>query len=117
MSENITTTRTMTAWRQSRYGGPEIVSAERVDVPAPGDHEVLLRVRATSLNAADHHLLRGSRCCFAWAGAPTAEERDARHRRRSHRGRRRRAGHGIRRGRRGHGRAAGRRRGARSTTA
>ncbi|CAN5481241.1 NAD(P)-dependent alcohol dehydrogenase [soil metagenome] len=59
MSENITTTRTMTAWRQSRYGGPEIVSAERVDVPAPGDHDVLLRVRATSLNAADHHLLRG----------------------------------------------------------
>jgi NADPH:quinone reductase-like Zn-dependent oxidoreductase len=52
-------TRRMTAWRQSGYGAPDVVHAERVDVPTPGPDEVLLRVRATSLNAADHHVMRG----------------------------------------------------------
>lgn len=51
--------RTMTAWRQSRYGGPETLAAEVVEVPAPGAEEVLLEVRATSLNSGDVRLLRG----------------------------------------------------------
>ncbi|TDN91415.1 NAD(P)-dependent alcohol dehydrogenase [Microbacterium sp. BK668] len=49
----------MTAWRQSRYGGPEAVAAETVEVPVPAAGEVLLRVAATALNAADAHLMRG----------------------------------------------------------
>ena len=49
----------MTAWKQHRYGGPEAVAAERVPVPDPGRGEVLLAVRAVSLNSADVHLMRG----------------------------------------------------------
>lgn len=55
----ITRTQQMSAWRQTRYGGPDVVTAERVDVPTPGRNEVLVRVRATSLNAADVHVMRG----------------------------------------------------------
>lgn len=50
---------TMTAWRQHRYGGPETVITEEVPVPAPRAGEVLLRVRATSLNSGDVRLMRG----------------------------------------------------------
>lgn len=50
---------TMTAWRQLAYGGPEVVSAARLDVPAPGRDQVLVRMRAVSLNSADVHLMRG----------------------------------------------------------
>lgn len=50
---------TMTAWRQSAYGGPESVQSARVTVPEPGPGEVLLRVRAASLHAGDVHIMRG----------------------------------------------------------
>ena len=50
---------TMTAWLQRRYGGPETVSPEQVEVPVPGAGEVLLRVRATALNSGDVRLMRG----------------------------------------------------------
>ncbi len=50
---------TMTAWRQLAYGGPDVVTAARLDVPVPGRDEVLLRMRAVSLNSADVHLMRG----------------------------------------------------------
>jgi NADPH:quinone reductase-like Zn-dependent oxidoreductase len=49
----------MTAWRQSAYGGPEVVRAARVPVPEPGAGEVLLAVRATALHAGDVHVMRG----------------------------------------------------------
>lgn len=49
----------MTAWRQSMYGGPEVVAAERVAAPEPAAGEVLLRVRATALHAGDVHVMRG----------------------------------------------------------
>ncbi|WP_243076508.1 NAD(P)-dependent alcohol dehydrogenase [Microbacterium sp. SS28] len=50
---------TMTAWTQHRYGGPETIADETLPVPRPTTGEVLLRVRATGLNAADTHLMRG----------------------------------------------------------
>ncbi|MFH8251378.1 NAD(P)-dependent alcohol dehydrogenase [Microbacterium sp. B2969] len=50
---------TMTVWAQHRYGGPEVVAAETIDVPEPRAGEVLLRVGATGLNAGDVRLLRG----------------------------------------------------------
>ncbi|WP_194410343.1 NAD(P)-dependent alcohol dehydrogenase [Microbacterium cremeum] len=50
---------TMTAWRQLAYGGPDAVTATRLDVPRPGRGEVLLRVRATALNSGDIHVMRG----------------------------------------------------------
>ncbi|KAA9108177.1 NAD(P)-dependent alcohol dehydrogenase [Microbacterium rhizomatis] len=57
---DLTNLRTMTAWRQSRYGGPDVVGKADVDVPVPGPGDVLLQVRAVGLNAADHHLMRGT---------------------------------------------------------
>ncbi|MET0673068.1 MAG: NAD(P)-dependent alcohol dehydrogenase [Microbacterium pygmaeum] len=54
-----TVPRTMTAWCQDRYGGPEAVTEETVDTPTVGREEVVLRIRATSLNAADRHVMRG----------------------------------------------------------
>ena len=42
-----------------RYGGPEVLELAEVPKPVPRDREVLVRVRATSVNAADRVLLRG----------------------------------------------------------
>ena len=53
------TATTMSAWLQHRYGGAETVSRGEVPVPAPKPDEVIVRVRATALNAADVHLMHG----------------------------------------------------------
>lgn len=42
-----------------RYGAPEALRVEDVEKPTPGDGEVLIRVRAASLNAYDSGLMRG----------------------------------------------------------
>ncbi len=42
-----------------RYGAPEAFQVEHVDLPTPEDREVLIRVRAASLNAYDWGLMRG----------------------------------------------------------
>lgn len=52
-------TTTLTAWTQSRYGGPDVLTETTTVVPAPGRGEVLLRVAATALNSADVRILRG----------------------------------------------------------
>lgn len=44
---------TMRAWVQRRYGSASELSLETVEVPRPRRGEVLLKVRAVSLNAAD----------------------------------------------------------------
>lgn len=41
------------------YGGPEVLRLEAVEKPTPADDEILVRVRAASLNPLDWHLLRG----------------------------------------------------------
>ena len=51
--------RTMKAWRQETYGPADGVTLERIPVPVPHHGEVLLRVRATALNAGDVRLLLG----------------------------------------------------------
>ncbi|NYE18856.1 NAD(P)-dependent alcohol dehydrogenase [Microbacterium immunditiarum] len=56
MTTDAATTR---AWIQPAYGGPEILEQRTIDRPRPGKGEVLVRVRATSLNSADAKLLRG----------------------------------------------------------
>jgi NADPH:quinone reductase-like Zn-dependent oxidoreductase len=49
----------MKAITQDRYGPPDVLRLTDVDRPVPGDHDVLVRVHAASLNARDWHLLRG----------------------------------------------------------
>ena len=42
------------------YGSPDVLKCEEVDKPTPGDSEVLIRVRAASVNPADWHYMRGT---------------------------------------------------------
>lgn len=49
----------MMAWTQQRYGGPEVVGLGEVPVPEFRPDEVLVRVAATGLNAADVRVMRG----------------------------------------------------------
>jgi len=43
----------------TRYGSPDVLSYTDVETPTPGDNEVLVRVRAVSLNLSDWETLRG----------------------------------------------------------
>jgi NADPH:quinone reductase-like Zn-dependent oxidoreductase len=49
----------MKAIVQHGYGGPEVLRLDDVDKPAVGDGDVLVRVRAASVNALDWHFMRG----------------------------------------------------------
>ena len=49
----------MQAIVQDRYGGPEVLELREVPDPVPGHREVRLRVTASSVNAADWHMMRG----------------------------------------------------------
>jgi len=50
----------MRAAVRSRYGGPEAIELRTVDVPRLEAGQVLVKVRAASLNQVDHYELRGS---------------------------------------------------------
>jgi NADPH:quinone reductase-like Zn-dependent oxidoreductase len=43
-----------------RYGGPDVLRVDDVAAPALGDHDLLVRVRATSVNSWDCDLMRGT---------------------------------------------------------
>ena len=43
----------MNAYICEKYGPPEVLTLSKVDKPVPGDKEVLIRVHATTVNAAD----------------------------------------------------------------
>jgi NADPH:quinone reductase-like Zn-dependent oxidoreductase len=49
----------MKAIVQDRYGPPDVLELRDVAKPAPGDHEVLVRVHAAAVNALDWHYMRG----------------------------------------------------------
>jgi NADPH:quinone reductase-like Zn-dependent oxidoreductase len=42
-----------------RHGPPDVLSCEEIEKPTPQDGEVLIRVRAASVNPLDWHLIRG----------------------------------------------------------
>jgi NADPH:quinone reductase-like Zn-dependent oxidoreductase len=43
-----------------QYGSPDVLRLETLDRPAPGPNQVLLRIRAASVNPLDYHLLHGA---------------------------------------------------------
>jgi NADPH:quinone reductase-like Zn-dependent oxidoreductase len=50
----------MQAILSRQYGSPDVLRCEEVEKPAPGDGEVLVKVRAASVNPLDWHLMRGT---------------------------------------------------------
>ncbi|MEV4180033.1 NAD(P)-dependent alcohol dehydrogenase [Streptosporangium canum] len=49
----------MKAFVLRSYGSPDVLELTDIDKPVPGDDEVLVRVRATSVQPYDWHLMRG----------------------------------------------------------
>jgi len=49
----------MNAMVYQRYGSPDVLQLQEVNKPSPGDNEVLVNIRASSLNAWDWDLVRG----------------------------------------------------------
>ena len=49
----------MKAAVRDRFGPPEVVEIREIDKPVPEDEEVLVRVRATSLNLGDWYAVTG----------------------------------------------------------
>jgi NADPH:quinone reductase-like Zn-dependent oxidoreductase len=49
----------MQAIVRRHYGSPDVLRTEEIERPTPGDNEVLIKVRAASVNPLDWHLIRG----------------------------------------------------------
>jgi NADPH:quinone reductase-like Zn-dependent oxidoreductase len=44
----------------TRYGSPDVIQIADVEKPVPGDNQVLIKVRAASVNPLDWHTMRGT---------------------------------------------------------
>lgn len=49
----------MKAYTKYTYGAPDILKLEEVDLPIPGEHDLLIKIIANSANPADWHIIRG----------------------------------------------------------
>jgi NADPH:quinone reductase-like Zn-dependent oxidoreductase len=61
----------MKAIRYYRYGSPDVLELRDVDPPVIGDDEILIRVRAATVNPLDLHYLRGTPYLVRLAGGLT----------------------------------------------
>jgi NADPH:quinone reductase-like Zn-dependent oxidoreductase len=59
-NDKIARKNTMKAIVQTEYGSTDVLSLKEVDKPVLSDNGVLVRVHATSVNAGDWHLMRGT---------------------------------------------------------
>jgi NADPH:quinone reductase-like Zn-dependent oxidoreductase len=50
----------MKAIRYYSYGSPDVIQLQDIEMPVAGDDDVLVRVRAASVNPLDFHFLRGT---------------------------------------------------------
>ncbi len=50
----------MKAIIQEKYGSPDVLTLDDIEVPTPNEKEVLVRVRGASVHAGDWHLMRGT---------------------------------------------------------
>jgi NADPH:quinone reductase-like Zn-dependent oxidoreductase len=48
----------------TQYGSPDVIQFKEVEKPTPGANEVLIKIHAASVNAADWHYLRGTPLLF-----------------------------------------------------
>ncbi len=49
----------MKVFTQKKYGGPEVLNPDEMEKPVPKENEVLVKVKALSINPAEWHLLQG----------------------------------------------------------
>jgi NADPH:quinone reductase-like Zn-dependent oxidoreductase len=60
-SPNVSQTHAqMNAIAQSEYGSPDVLSLQTVEKPVANDHDVLVRVHASSVHAGVWHMMRGT---------------------------------------------------------
>lgn len=69
----------MKAVVQDRYGAPDVLEFRAVDTPVAGDDEVLVEVRAASVNAYDWHIMRGDPYLFRLMAPAIAGLRGPKH--------------------------------------
>jgi NADPH:quinone reductase-like Zn-dependent oxidoreductase len=50
----------MKAIRIHGFGGPEVLQLDDVPIPQPGEDELLVRIRAASVNPVDYKIRRGT---------------------------------------------------------
>jgi NADPH:quinone reductase-like Zn-dependent oxidoreductase len=60
----------MKAITYTKYGSPDVLQLQEIEKPTPKDEEVLIKVQAASVNAADEHYLRGTPFLFRLACGP-----------------------------------------------
>lgn len=49
----------MKAVRQNRYGGPEVLKIETIEPPSAASHDVVIRIQAVAVTAADTQFRQG----------------------------------------------------------
>jgi NADPH:quinone reductase-like Zn-dependent oxidoreductase len=61
----------MKAYVNTEYGPSSVMQLQEVEKPTPGSQEILVKVKATSVNPADWHMMRGepivARASFGWS--------------------------------------------------